>query len=124
MRLPISIVEWAARRGFLVRPQYLCIDVTEGPLEEELEPGLVYREVRGGHPKWAHLQCPRCADHIQVPIGGSSRSWRLSIDWLRRPTFAPSLWEQGKCTAHFFIHDGQVQWCREERRGWSADERY
>jgi hypothetical protein len=93
----------------------LCIDVREGPLHSELQPKFLYREVRNGYLKWAHFLCPRCGDHIQVPISKTSPSWQLKVDWLRRPTLSPSIWETERCGAHFFVHAGDLLWCEEHQ---------
>lgn len=107
---PISWVERLARWGILRRPTFLCLTVDEAPLDSELDPRYVYREIRAGFPKWAHLACPRCGEHIQVQIARGSQ-WRLTADWLRRPTIHPSIWETERCGAHFFVRKGNLQWC-------------
>lgn len=114
IKLPLSLVLWARRKG-IIGPAYHCIDVPESPLEHELQPLVVHREVRGGYPKWAHLSCPRCGEHIQLPIGGSKESWRLSVDWLHRPTLSPSIWELQSCRAHFIMQVGKLLWCRDDQ---------
>ena len=111
--LPLSWVERAARYGILRRPRLLCVDVHEGPLHAELQSTFLYREIRGGYAKWAHFLCPRCGDHIQVPISKSPESWRITVNWLRRPTLSPSIWETQSCGAHFFIRAGNLVWCKE-----------
>lgn len=110
IRLPISWVEWAARHRLVSRPRFLCRQVSEAPLDDDLDSGLIYSEVRGGYPKWAHLQCPRCGDHIQLQTASGS-DWMISIDWLNRPTIHPSVWERDNCGAHFFVRRGMLIWC-------------
>jgi hypothetical protein len=113
--LPQSWIAWAVRKGMLAKPAFTCVDVPEAPLDHELEGGVVYRERRGGHSKWGHLKCPRCGEHIQLPIGGSRESWSLRMDWRRRPTLHPSIWETDSCGAHFFIREGAILWCDQRR---------
>lgn len=112
LTLPIWLVEWIASTGLWHRPNYLVQDVAEAPADHELRLGLVHREVRGGHPKWAHFACPRCGEHIALPIVGR-KSWNLALDWLRRPTIHPSVWQTGSCGAHFFVQRGMIVWCRD-----------
>lgn len=113
IRLPLG---WADRLLRLAnrRPELLTSDVSDTPFVEEMRSDLLYREVRGGHPKWALLKCPRCGEQIALPIGGSRESWKIRIDWLRRPTLHPSVWETESCGAHFVVYAGQIQWCEDE----------
>ncbi len=111
IRVPISWLEWAARRRLFGRPHFLCVEVEEGPEGEEMEPGLVYSEVRGGHAKWAHLICPRCGEHIQLQTAAGRSNWALRRDWLNQPTIHPSVWERDSCGAHFFVRKGRLIWC-------------
>jgi hypothetical protein len=60
--------------------------------------------------KWTHLLCPKCGDHIELPLAGRER-WSVKTDFLRRPTLAPSVWEKATCGAHFFVRKGKVLWC-------------
>ncbi|WP_354267071.1 DUF6527 family protein [Bradyrhizobium sp. I1.7.5] len=110
IRLPLSWVQFLIDIGLLRRPHFLVKDVPEPP--DEFSEGFVFREVRGGYQKWLHLKCPRCGEHIQIQLAGARR-WTISIDWLNRPTVAPSIWQTGSCRAHFFIRKGVIVWCRD-----------
>ena len=48
--------------------------------------------------------------HIQLPLAGKQR-WSVNVDYLRRPTIAPSIWETDSCGAHFFVRKGELLWC-------------
>jgi hypothetical protein len=111
IRIPLRWVVWAARHRIIHRPDFLCVGVSEAPIDEEMAPGMVYNEVRGGHAKWAHLLCPRCKDHIQIQTARGKSNWVLRDDWLNRPTIHPSVWETNACGAHFFVRQGRVVWC-------------
>lgn len=113
-RLPLSWVEWLGARRVLQRPHFLACQVPEAP--EMLAPGMLYHEVRDGHPKWAHLACPRCGEHIQLQTAQARQRWTLRIDWLNRPTVSPSIWETQSCGAHFFVRNGQLVWTPHDRR--------
>jgi len=108
--LPLSFIEAVCRLPFMSRPAFLADLVSECPSREESRSGLVLVEIRGGYLKWAHLQCPKCGDHIQLPLAGSDR-WAIKVDLLRRPTLDPSIWELTSCGAHFFVKKGKLEWC-------------
>lgn len=113
--LRIRILERAARLGIMRRPALLVVDVSEAPDENDLLKGFLLREVRDGYTKWAHLRCPRCREHIQLPLAGRD-AWSLKIDWLTRPTIHPSIWQKGSCKAHFFIVRGEFVWANNGHR--------
>lgn len=108
-QVPLRLVEWIFSLPFLRRPRYLVAIASDCPSREELQLNLVLLEMRGGHLKWAHLACPKCGDHIQLPLVGKDR-WSVTVDLLRRPTLAPSLWETKGCGAHFFVKRGELLW--------------
>jgi hypothetical protein len=93
--------------GLAPKPQFKYVQVDDQP--DLLVPGIIYHEVRAGHSKWVHFSCPKCAEHIQVPLAGS-QSWTLHRDLLGRPSIAPSIWQTGSCQAHFFVRKGLVDW--------------
>jgi hypothetical protein len=107
--LPFSLVENLFRLPFLRRPRFLAKGAPESPTEDELQPNLVIVEIRDRHLKWAHLLCPKCGDHIELPLAGKAR-WSIKVDLLRRATLAPSIWEKASCGAHFFLRKGEVLW--------------
>lgn len=108
--LPLPVAEFLFGLPLIRRPAYLVKTVPETPLEEELTPDLLLVEIREGHLKWAHLKCPKCGDHIQLPMAGKEY-WGISVDFLRRPTLAPSIWERQTCGAHFFVRKGNILGC-------------
>lgn len=112
LSLPLPLVEIILRLPFLRRPTYLVKRVSEAPIPTELSNRLLLFEVRGGFPKWVHFRCPKCGDHIQLPMVGKNK-WMLRVDYLQRPTLMPSIWELNSCGAHFFIRSGEVAWYRE-----------
>lgn len=109
-RLPLPIVELIFRLPLMRRPRYLMQTAPETPATEELREDAIVLEIRDGYLKWAHLTCPKCGDHIQLPLAGKER-WSVNVDYLRRPTFAPSIWETDSCGAHFFVKKGDLLWC-------------
>ena len=109
-RIPLAIVEFIFRLPFFLRPRFLAEVISERPTAEDLRADLVFLEVRGGHVKWLHMTCPRCADHIQLPLAGKDQ-WSVKVDLLRRPTIVPSIWEKTSCGAHFIVRKGTLRWC-------------
>ncbi len=112
----LSWVEWLIRIGICQRPDFLTVFVEDTPDEDELVGGLLFCEIREGYLKWAHFPCPRCNEHIRVPIAGT-RDWTLVVDLLLRPTLQPSIWQTGSCGAHFFVRRGSIIWCQDDIRG-------
>jgi hypothetical protein len=109
--LPLAFVEWVFRLPWMRRPYWLATVADGRPSDEALHAGLVILEVREGYLKWAHLLCPKCGDHIELPMAGREK-WTVKLDWLRRPTLSPSIWERATCGAHFFIRGGKPRWSR------------
>ena len=109
-RLPLAIVELIFRILLMRRPRYLMQTAPETPATKELRENVIVLEIRDGYLKWAHLVCPQCGDHIQLPLAGKER-WSVNVDYLRRPTLAPSIWETDTCGAHFFVKKGELLWC-------------
>jgi hypothetical protein len=107
--LPLALVEWSFRLPWLRRPKWLATVANGRPLGDSLRPDLVILEVREGYPKWAHFLCPKCGEHIELPMAGREK-WSVKVDWLRRPTFSPSIWERATCGAHFHIRSGEPRW--------------
>lgn len=110
MNLPLRLVENVYRSGLGHRPEFLVKQVPEAPSSNDLVKGLLLVEIRGGYLKWAHLSCPKCGEHVQLPLTGSGQ-WSVKIDLLCRPTIKPSIWEKASCGAHFFITKGRIRWC-------------
>ena len=111
IKLPANWVEWLCRIKLIQRPHFLCVDVTETPLDDEIKSNILYREIRKSYPKWAHFECPHCSERIQIPIATAPNNWTVSTDWLNRPTVSPSIWEKSTCGAHFIIRNGKLLWC-------------
>src|SRR6266478_3503280 len=93
LMLPSWATELIYQMGLAHRPALLVVRVDEAPLEAELMRGAIYVEVRRGHLKWVHFRCPLCSERVQLAMAGKER-WLLNVDWLRRPTLSPSVWEQ------------------------------
>lgn len=110
--LRLVVAEWLFRLPWMRRPKWLATVADSRPSDDALRPDLVILEIREDYLKWAHLICPTCGDHIELPMAGCEK-WTVKVDWLRRPTFSPSIWERATCGAHFFIRRGEPFWSTE-----------
>jgi hypothetical protein len=110
--LALASAEWVFRLPWMRRPKWLAAATDCRPSGDALRPDLVILEIRNGYRKWAHFRCPRCGDHIELPMAGREK-WTINVDWLQRPTIFPSVWERATCGAHFFIRGGEPRWSRE-----------
>jgi hypothetical protein len=108
---PLAIAEWLFKLPWMRRPAYLVAIADGRPSASGLPGDVLVLEVRNGHLKWAHLICPKCGDQIELPMAGRGH-WSARVDWLRRPTLSPSIWEKASCGAHFFIRKGDIRWSR------------
>lgn len=105
MRLPLWIAEVLVRR-LLSRPRYLLQDGPEAPEDADLSDRMLFREVRGGYPKWAHLKCPKCNEHIVLQIAGRGgvdsevgfpvQTHSDPVDLANRKLRSPFLYQEGR----------------------------
>ncbi|MCW3783225.1 DUF6527 family protein [Defluviimonas salinarum] len=74
--------------------------------------------VRDGVDKWACFLCPGgCGEVLKLSLSRNRRPrWKVNIDWLARPTAAPSVRQLNECRCHFWIRKGRVEWCRDSGR--------
>ncbi|WP_371924397.1 DUF6527 family protein [Pseudomonas sp. DY-1] len=99
-------------------PRYLLRTVDRHPAPEELTAGELVLVKSGGKEKWACFICPcGCGNRMQLSLNPKTRpSWRLSSDWLSRPTVFPSVRQLNACRGHYWIRNGDVEWCRDSGR--------
>ena len=107
-----------ARRSFEVlrlipRSQFLVGVQTSHPAPEQLRPGRLIIVRDGSLNKWICLSCPcGCRAKLQLSMGMNRRPrWSVKSDWLARPTIAPSIRRLDGCKCHFWLKQGQIQWC-------------
>jgi hypothetical protein len=76
-------------------------------MPKELKPGVLYVSQEFGTA--AHLCACGCGSKIRTPLGPTE--WRLE-ETVAGPTLRPSIgnWQQA-CQSHYWICDGQVEWC-------------
>lgn len=106
--------------GLMRRPDLVGRVTDQHPKPEELTPGLLIVVQDGLHAKWACLRCPGgCGEKLQLSLNPNRHpAWTARLDWLRRPTVAPSVRQLNACRCHFWINGGVVEWCADSgRRG-------
>lgn len=69
----------------------------------------------GGVSKWVTFRCPGgCGERIDLSLNPHKRPhWKVTVDWWRRPTIAPSVHQLNTCGCHFWIRKGKVDWCKD-----------
>jgi hypothetical protein len=98
-------------------PQFRIQYSDRHPKPDQLVAGLLIVVEGETGPKWACLRCPGgCGNRLQLSLHPTRRPrWKVSTDWLNRPTIEPSVLQQGACGAHFWVTAGMVRWCADSR---------
>lgn len=99
--------------GLIAKPEYLFRLISEHPVDEEIGDGIIYVVGGKGYQKWAYFRCPTDkSEIIQLSLMQKHRPcWRISSDWLRRPTIYPSVRQTAGSFAHFWMTKGRVSLC-------------
>jgi hypothetical protein len=98
--------------GLIKKPRYLARYAEQHPSVSELANDDFVVVQSGGFTKWACFKCPcGCGQKIALSLEKDRRpSWSVVIDWLQRPTVAPSVHQLAGCLSHFWIRRGNVEW--------------
>jgi hypothetical protein len=108
--------------GFAPRPQFIAKITPSNPSPNSIRKGTLI--VVGGqdYQKWAYFRCPcDCGETIMLSLSKTTRpSWSVSIDSHQRPTISPSVRQIAGCFSHFWVREGNVQWCRDTGRPWTS----
>jgi hypothetical protein len=104
-------IVWAVRR----RPNLLAQYALEVPPREELEEGQIVVVGPKGQPKWISMRCPcGCGVPFLLSLSAARRPrWKVSCDWLSRPSIEPSINRLDGCRSHFWVRRGHVHWCED-----------
>ena len=110
LRWIVFILVWL---GIIERPRFVVRYAGSHPTVSELSKSDFVIVRSGNFTKWACFRCPcGCGDKIALSLASErTPSWRVSVDWLGRPTVAPSVWQRDRCHSHFWIKKGAVEWC-------------
>lgn len=91
---------------------WLAEHVKELPDAADFQPGVVYIATGDG---WRHagFKCPcGCEDEISIPLKPQwKQGWTFKEDAHKRVTLAPSLLRRTPCKSHFFLRNGEIEWC-------------
>lgn len=101
--------------GLIDPPDILVRFTNTHPLPEDVEFGVMHVVASGNRWKWAYFRCPsKYEEIIQLCLMTDYfPSWKLSVDFLLRPTLTPSVRQVSGSYAHFFVHCGKIQYCRD-----------
>lgn len=97
------------------KPDFVSRVVASYPNPEDIAPEEIVIVGDEKYRKWACFRCPGgCGEIILLSLNKSRRpSWRLLLDWLKRPTLHPSVRQLNDCKCHFWVRKGRVDWCKD-----------
>lgn len=109
------ILSWL---GLIERPRFHARFSKRHPSVMDLSESDFVIVRSGRFTKWACFRCPcGCGDKVALSLSATRRpAWRVSVDWLMRPTVKPSVWQQDRCFSHFWVTGGGVDWCQDSGR--------
>lgn len=98
---------------FIRKPDLILCMVANHPTPEAMKPGILYVVGGKGFMKWAYFRCPARPDElIQLSLQPNRRPrWQVAADSWGRPTITPSVRQLEGSYAHFWVRNGQVDWC-------------
>jgi hypothetical protein len=113
IRWLIALLIWL---GLIEKPRFLARYVEHHPSLDELSFDDLVVVRSGTFTKWACFRCPcGCGEKVALSLAENRRpAWRVSVDWLRRPTIKPSVWLTDCCRSHFWITNGCIQWVQDK----------
>ncbi|PSB49236.1 hypothetical protein C7B80_03310 [Cyanosarcina cf. burmensis CCALA 770] len=95
------------------QPNFFTKIVPQHPTPEEVKPRQMLIVGEAGERKWVCFRCPGgCGETILLSLNQSRHPcWTISTDWLGRATIYPSIKQLNDCRCHFWIRQGNVEWC-------------
>lgn len=99
-------------------PDFSFTNILRHPTPEEIDEGEISLVATPKIQKWACFKCPGgCGETISLSLSKKRRPrWKVSLDWLGRPSIHPSVRQQNQCRCHFWIKFGMVNWCKDSGR--------
>lgn len=109
LRFLLLFLAWL---GLVKKPRYLARYSEQHPSAAELTDDDFVIVQAGSFVKWACFKCPcGCGQKIALSLQKERRpSWAVVVDWLQRPTVAPSVHQLAGCLSHFWIRRGDIEW--------------
>jgi len=103
--------------GFIERPRFTIRFVDRHPSPDQISVGEIVVVEGDEYLKWACFRCPGgCGNRFQLSLYPSRHpQWRIRTDWLNRPSIMPSVLQVTECRAHFWVRQGNVEWCADSR---------
>jgi hypothetical protein len=107
-----QLMVWMRR---IRQPDFVVRRVRVHPAPEEIKPGVMIVVGDERLKKWACFQCPGgCGEVVKLSLNPKQRpAWQVKTDDLNRPTISPSVRQLNSCGCHFWIRDGNVEWCND-----------
>jgi hypothetical protein len=95
------------------QPDFVVKRVAVHPASKSVKSGVVVIVGEHGLQKWACFQCPGgCGEVIKLSLNSKKRPcWTAEVDGLERVTVNPSVRQLNTCGCHFWIREGNVNWC-------------
>ena len=91
---------------------WLAEHVRELPDAKGMVPGIVYVARGDG---WGHVgfRCPcGCTHEVCIPIQPEwKQGWTFEESASKLVTLSPSLRRTTPCKSHFFMRNGEIEWC-------------
>lgn len=113
--LQTTLAKTLAWFGIIQKPQFLVKSVLDMPAPEDLVPGQAVIVGAAERPKWVTFPCPSgCGTPLLLSLNPDRRPrWKVTRDWLGRPSIAPSVHRADGCRCHFWLKKGKVEWCED-----------
>jgi hypothetical protein len=104
--------------GLVPRTDLSVRFVGEHPERNKIDAGVLQVVGDKRFQKWAVFRCPcGCGETVMLSLSTKRRpSWRVTIDWLGRPTLHPSIRQTAGCHSHFWLKRGRLVWCADTGR--------
>lgn len=97
------------------------------PVPGKLKNGdLVVIGVEGQYQKWACFQCPcGCGNQLRLCLSASeSPSWQVKVNEVGLASLHPSVRQIKGCYSHFWLRDGEIEWCHDTGLPFQAAESF
>ncbi len=98
---------------FIPKPDFDTQRVLTHPNPENIRLGQITVVGDSKYQKWACFRCPGgCGESILLSLNQNRHPyWKVTLDWLGRPTLYPSIRQLNECRCHFWVRQGIVEWC-------------
>lgn len=117
MSLVKSVLVWLFKLlkllGLIRGGRYEVENAADVPRGDELRTDRLVLVGSPESPKWATFICPcGCGTALLLSLSPTRRPrWQVSQSWSGRPTVTPSIRRTDGCLSHFWIRNGQIDWC-------------